>query len=154
MIDVRTQIAELAPLARVDDRATIQRRPVTHRACLLVGESGCGKSALAKEIAQTSYTRVVWIAEITLEHATADQFERWINIGHPLAEVLAALPTSCLVVFDGIERYSPRALRLACRIMRELLTEAGPEHIHILVTAQFEAANRIIHSFAETGEAG
>jgi hypothetical protein len=151
MADVRTQIADLAPLPRVDERATIQRCLNTQRACFLVGESGCGKSALAKEIAQASYQRVVWIAETTFEYDTAAQFERAINIGHPLAEVLAALPTSCLIVFDGLERYPPRALRLACRVVQELLVEAGPKHVHVLVTTQFEAANRLIHSFVEFG---
>jgi hypothetical protein len=151
MADVRTQIADLAPLARLDERATTERRLDTQRACLLLGESGCGKSALAKEIAQASYGRVVWIGETALDYDTAGQFERGINIGHPLAEVLTALPTSCLVVFDGIERYPPRALRLACRIMQELLAEAGHEHVHVLVTAQFETANRLIRSFVEFG---
>ncbi len=35
--------------------------------------------------------------------------------------------------------------------MQELLVEAGPEHLHVLVTAQFEAANRLIRSFVEFG---
>jgi hypothetical protein len=46
--DVRTQIAGLPPLPRVADRASIQNCLDDHRACLLVGESGCGKSALAR----------------------------------------------------------------------------------------------------------
>jgi hypothetical protein len=151
MADVRLQIADLAPLARVDERATIQCRRSAQRGCLLVGESGCGKSALAREIAQASYQRVVWIAETTLDYDTAGQFERGINISHSLAEVLTALPTSCLVVFDGIERYPPRALHLACRIMQELLAETGTEHVHVLVMTQFETANRLIRSFVEFG---
>lgn len=149
MADIRTQIAGLAPLPRVADRAKVQAHLDEHRACLLVGESGCGKSALAKEIAQSRYGRVAWIAENTLDYETAAEFERSIGISRPVAEVLAALPESCLIVFDGIERYAPRALRLACCLMQDLLADAGPQHVHVLVTAQFEAADRLIRRFVE-----
>jgi hypothetical protein len=151
MGDVRTQIAGLQPLARVDERASIQNRLDQQRACLLVGESGCGKSALAKEIGQTRYRRVVWIAENTLGYDTAAEFERGINISHPFIEILSALPGPCLIVLDGIERFSPRALRLASRFLQDLLADAGPRHVHVLVTAQFEAADRLIRRFIELG---
>lgn len=151
MADVRTQITGLAPLPRVADRAKVQAHLDDHRACLLVGESGCGKSALAKEIAQSRYRRVVWITENTLDYETAGEFERAIGISHPVAKVLTALLESCLIVLDGIERYEPRALRLACRLMQDLLADAGPQHVHVLVTAQFEAADRLIRRFVELG---
>jgi hypothetical protein len=151
MADIRTQIAGLAPLARVAERATIQNCLDQHRACLLVGESGCGKSALAKEIGQARYRRVVWIAENTLDYDTADQFERGVKIRYPLVEVLTAVPEPCLVVFDGIDRYSRRALRLACRFIQDLLGENGPQHTHVLATAQFEAADPLIRRFVEFG---
>jgi integrase len=75
MLDVRTQIGGLPELPRAAARATIQTSLEQKRACFLVGESGCGKSALAKDIGQARYTRVVWIAEGTLDYATAAQFE-------------------------------------------------------------------------------
>ena len=55
------------------------------------------------------------------------------------------------MVLDGIERYSPRALRLASRLIDALLADAGPQHVHALVTAQFEAADRLIRRFVEFG---
>jgi hypothetical protein len=151
MADVRNQIAGLPALPRVSDRARVQDYLDQHRACLLVGESGCGKSALAKEIGRARYRRVVWIAENTLDYDTAAEFERGIVISHPLVEILTVLTEPCVVVFDGIERYSPRALRLASRFMQDLLADAGPQHVHVLVTAQFEAAEWLIRRFIEFG---
>jgi hypothetical protein len=151
MADVRTEIAGLPPLPRVADRSTVQTCLDRDRACLLVGESGCGKSALAKEIGHARYRHVIWIAESTLDHDTAAEFERVIHIRHPLVEILTALPEPCLVVFDGIERYAPRALRLASRLMQDLLIDTGPQHVHVLVTAQFEAAERLIRRLVEAG---
>jgi hypothetical protein len=149
MADIRTQVAGIPPLPRTDDRAKVQDCLDRNRACLLVGESGCGKSALAKEIAESRYGRAVWVAENTLDHDTAAEFEHAIGIRHPVAEILIALPESCLVVFDSIDRYPQRALRLACRLMRDLVAEAGPQHVHVLVTAQFEGADRLIRRFVE-----
>jgi hypothetical protein len=149
MADIRTQIAGIPPLPRTSDRAKVQDCLDRNRACLLVGESGCGKSALAKEIAESRYGRAVWIAENTLDHDTAAELEHAIGIRHPVAEILTALPEPCLVVFDSIDRYPQRALRLACRLMKDLLVEAHLQHVHVLVTAQFEAANRLIRRFVE-----
>jgi hypothetical protein len=151
MLDVRTQIGGLPELPRAAARATIQTSLEQKRACFLVGESGCGKSALAKDIGQARYTRVVWIAEGTLDYATAAQFESGAGISYPLVEILTALPEPCLIVFDGIERYSEQALRLACRIMQQVLADGGPQHVHVLATAQFEAADRLIRRFVEFG---
>jgi hypothetical protein len=149
MADIRTQIAGIPPLPRPDDRARVQDNLDRSRACLLVGESGSGKSALAKEIAESRYGRAIWIAENTLDYDTAAEFEHAIGIRHPLVEILTALPEPCLVVFDGIDRYPGRALRLACRLIQALMAEVGPQHVHVLVTAQFEAANRVIRRFVE-----
>jgi hypothetical protein len=151
MADVRTQIGGLPALPRAEAHATIQTRLEQKRACFLVGESGCGKSALAKDIGQTHYKRVVWIGESTFDYATPAQFESGAGISHPLVEILTALPEHCLIVFDGIERFSEQALRLACRVMQEMLADGGPQHVHILATAQFEAADRLIRRFVEFG---
>jgi hypothetical protein len=151
MADIRTQIAGLSPLARDSDRTTVQTCLERDRACLLVGESGSGKSALAKEIVQTEYPRAIWFAENALDYDTAAAFERGIGISHPLVEVLAAIPGTCLIVFDSIERYSPRALKLACRFLQALLVQDSPQHIYVLVTSQFEPVDRIIRRFVEFG---
>ena len=151
MAEVRTQIADLPPLARLDQRRDIKNRLDLHRSCLLIGESGCGKSALAKEIGTAHYRRVIWINDNTLDYDTAPQFERGMGIAHPLHEVLAVVPDACLVVFDGMERFSQRAFRLATRLMQTVLADAGPRNVHILVTAQFESADRVIRRLVEAG---
>ena len=115
LADIRTQIAGLPPLARDTERAKILNCLESDHACLLVGESGSGKSALAKEMVERSYGRAVWFSENALDYDTAAEFERAIGITHSVLEVFTASPEPCLVVFDSIERYSPRMFRLACR---------------------------------------
>jgi len=151
MEDVRTQIPGLPRLAREAERAEIEQCLESTGVCFLVGESGSGKSALAKETGCSRYARVVWVAAEALEHDSSAQFEQWLDLGHPLVEVLAASAQACLVVFDGVEGYSPCALRLAARMIRDLLVRTSTSHVHVLLTIQFEASRRIITRLAEEG---
>lgn len=149
MADIRSQISGLAPLPRDDARAKVVDCLDRDRACFLVGESGSGKSALAKQIGEADYGRCIWFTETILDHDTEFAFERAIGTNHPLCEILSASPESCLVIFDSIERYSPRAQRLAHRWMQSLLAENGPKHVHLVVTAQIEPATKLIRGFVE-----
>jgi hypothetical protein len=150
MADVRTEIANLPPLARDADRTAVQNRLDEHGACFLVGDLGSGKSALAKAIGLANYPRVIWLGPDVLDCETPAQFERAAGISHPLAAILAATPERCLVVFDGVERYSQRAIRLACRLMTDVLAGGGA-HFHFLLTAQFDAVHNLVLRFVEFG---
>jgi hypothetical protein len=151
MADVRTQVADLPPLARDTERAEIEDILDRDRACFLVGESGSGKSALAKQIAETRYGRCVWFADAALDHDNEAAFERGIDITHPFPEIVGTSPKPCLIVFDSIERYSARARRLTHRFMQVVLADDSPKHVHVLVTGQFEPAEKIIRRFIEAG---
>ena len=73
-----------------------------------MGESGSGKSALAKEIAYADYPRTIWLSANILDHEAPVDFERAVGLRHPVVDVLRSAPTRCLVVFDGVEA-SPNA---------------------------------------------
>jgi hypothetical protein len=151
MADIRGEISDLAPLPRSEARAKVLDCLNRERACLLVGESGSGKSALAKQISEADYDRCLWFSESAVDHDTESAFEREIGLTHPLGEILTASPASCLIVFDSIERYSPRARRLVHRWMQVLLAKVGLKHVHLLVTGQIEPAPKLIRSFIEAG---
>ncbi|MEH2549987.1 hypothetical protein V1283_006632 [Bradyrhizobium sp. AZCC 2262] len=151
MADIRSRISGLPPLPRDDARAKVLDCLNRGRACFLIGESGSGKSALAKRIGEGDYRRCLWLAETTIDYDTEAAFERDIGIVHPLCDILSASPEPCLIVFDSFERYSPHAQRLALRWMQALLAENGPMHVHLLVTGQVEPAPKLIRIFIEAG---
>ena len=151
MADIRSQISGLAPLPRDKARAKVLDCLNRDRACFLVGESGTGKSALAKQVGEAAYGRCVWLAETTVDCDTEAAFEREIGVTHPLCEILTASPEPCLIVFDSFERYSPRAQRLSHRWMQMLLGGEDTEHIHVLITSQIEPAPKLVRGFIEAG---
>ena len=152
MDGVQTLVAGTVQLPRTDERAAIRNRLTSAGACFLVGESGCGKSALAKEVAGTDYPRVIWLTANVLDHDTEAEFDRAISLRHPLVQVLRAAPERCLVVFDGIDAYTERALRLTSRFIKDLLA-ADATHIHLLFSVQFAAAEKKMRQLALLGVA-
>ena len=149
MADIRSQISGLPPLPRDDARAKVLDCLNRGRACFLIGESGSGKSALAKRIGEGDYGRCLWLAETTIDYDTEAAFERDIGIVHPLCDILSASPEPCLIVFDSFERYSPHAQRLALRCMQALLAENGPKHVHLLVTGR--SSRRLAYPYLHRG---
>jgi hypothetical protein len=151
MEDVRTEIPGLPRLLRDAERGAIEQTLNSKGVCFLVGESGSGKSALAKETGHARYPRVVWAGAETVEHDYLAQIERALSIRYPLIEVLAASSQASLVVFDGVEGYSGRALRHVARIIRDLRAGSCTNHVHVLITLQFEASRRTMTRLAEEG---
>jgi hypothetical protein len=150
LADVETRIATLAYLPRASERASIEQKLASAGVCVLVGESGSGKSALAKEISLADYPRTIWLTANVLDHETLLDFERAIGLRHPLIDVLCAAPTRCLLVFDGLESYAERALRLTARIASDLFS-SGATHVHLLLTLQFQSADRSTRQLAAFG---
>ena len=150
MAEIETRIASLAQLPRSHDRLAISARLKSAWICVLVGESGSGKSALAKEIALADYPRTIWLSAHSLDHDSPLDFERAVGLRHPLGDLLRSAPTRCLVVFDGVEAYPERALRLAARFTAELLGSQAT-HVHLLFSLQFQSADRKMSQLAGFG---
>jgi hypothetical protein len=149
--DVRCEIAGLPPLARDADLAVVGERLSGCRVCVLVGESGCGKSAIARQTAERRYGRVVWLPAEAPEAGSIAELERALGLRNPILATLRASPEACLVVFDGIDGYSDRALRTAARLIKEVQADSSTAHVHVLLTAQIEAARRTIDRLVEQG---
>jgi SpoVK/Ycf46/Vps4 family AAA+-type ATPase len=149
MDDVQTLIANVIQLPR-NDVTTIQNSLNSDGTCFLVGESGSGKSALAKEVAVAGYSRIVWLTANSLDFDSSPAFERAMGIRHPLAEIVRLVPERCLVVFDAIEAYPERALRMASKVIKDLLV-IGASHVHLLFSVQFGSANNKLRELALLG---
>jgi hypothetical protein len=151
MSDVHTDIGGQRSLPRHDALAVIQTSLDERGACFLAGESGSGKSALAKEIATARYRRVIWLSAQMLDHGARSAVERALHLSQPIVEIVLSSPEPCLIVFDGIEGCPERALRMAAHLVRDIHGSVASSHIHLLFSAQVEAAGRTIRRLIEFG---
>jgi hypothetical protein len=142
MNDIGTRIAGVGYVPRRGALEIVRKRLASDRSCILVGESGNGKSALLKEIALGDYPLTAWLTRDALHHATAREFERATGLNHPLTDILLNAAERCLVVFDGIEAYSDHALRLATTIAARL-SEPAFTHVQVAFALQFEGLPKL-----------
>jgi hypothetical protein len=151
MGDIRTDIGGQRSLPRQDVLAAALASLDQRGSCFLTGESGSGKSALAKTIAATRYRRVIWFTGQMLDHAARHELERALHLNQPILQIVRSSPETCLIVFDGAESYPERAKRIAAHLVRDIHASAAAGHIHFLISAQVEAADRTIRRLAEFG---
>ena len=139
---IETRIGKVAQLPRDDARKTVKDRLSAAKACLLVGKSGTGKSALVKEIALADYPLTVWLTRDALDHPNASTFEKALGLRHPLHEVLRQSAGPCLVVFDSLENYSDHATRLCASIAAKMI-EPVLAHVHTAFAVQYEGLVKV-----------
>jgi hypothetical protein len=126
-------------------RITLRRTAVADRldgalrataVVVLLGESGAGKSALAKHAADHAQ-RALWLDSESLDVAILEELEGHLRLRHPLSALLStnARPHS-LLIFDGMDRFSPRALARSGDILRSLWAAEPRPDWRVIVTAQ------------------
>jgi hypothetical protein len=121
------------------------------RGCAFWSENPGAESLLSrKEIGLTDYPCTIWLSANMLDHESPVDFERAIALRHPLVEILRLAPTRCLVVFDGVEAYTERALRMTARTTTQLLSSKAA-HVHLLISLQFESADAKMRRLATLG---
>jgi hypothetical protein len=116
------------------------------RTCVLVGESGVGKSALARGAAGAG-DRLVWLTADLFQSGRGTAFEAALGLRHPLAQVVAASPVRCLVVFDGLEGFSEPGLELVARLVASLRA-ACAGRVRVALTVQPDGLTRLRAAFA------
>lgn len=152
MADIKGHIADAdsAHLARDGELAEILQLLHANRICILAGESGSGKSALASQLTG-SHPRLAWLSADDLNHKNPSEFTRALGLRHSLPEVLLASPDNSLIVFDGAETHSPDAQRLAGQLIKAFLGNPDAQHVHVLITVQFDAAGALIRQLLQIG---
>ena len=149
--DIRTDIGRIASLGRMLEVQELTETLSRSRICLSAGESGCGKSALAKMLGAESYDTTIALSPEVFETGGQGRLEELLGLQHPLTEVLTTGRQSCLVLLDAVERFSEKGLRLAGRLIAELLNNCRAHHVHVLLTMQFDATNRVVDRLNEAG---
>jgi hypothetical protein len=150
--DVRASIGTTGiAVSRTDLKAKVIKTIASHRVVVLVGESGCGKSALIRAVAAESKHRVVWIVPEMLEQDSLADFEARLRLKNPLAAIVSNSVVPCLVVVDGVEhcaRNGPAVLR---KLVSTLVRECPRQQVTIVLTCQVESWASLASNFVEAG---
>lgn len=138
MDSIKNQVTGLQPLERKPELQAIAEAINTRSFCFLIGDSGAGKSALAKAFALATYRRIVWLNGDLLDHATLPDFERAIGLSHPIAKLVDSTIDDVVIVLDAVEGFSERSRKVAGQIVKAIRTAAAAARVHVLATAQAE----------------
>ncbi len=151
MEEVQTEVQGLGTLARDDEFARVRKRLDEYGSCVIVGDSGCGKSSLAKIIATTHYGRSCWLTAGDLALPDMAALSNLLCISRPLADVLCAAPAPCLLVVDALESADLRAMARIRHLLGTLRTRPGSAHVRVLVTTQPDGLARTLPDLAASG---
>jgi len=128
-------------LPRQDAGARIRSGIEKAKIYTLLGESGCGKSAIAKDLIRDPMIsqRSVWLNGEILNHADMPSLEQRLGLNNPLTDVMrtVAVPRA-LVVIDGLDRFSPQALSLTSHLISSLGLDEEDSPWHVVITCQPE----------------
>jgi len=141
MDDILDTVGGNVSLLRYEQLESIQGQLREIRAIVLLGNSGCGKSALAKRTAQRlgGFDKVVWLDGSSLNAPDLMSVERSLGLANSFEELLRSIPaTRALLVLDGIDRFSEQALQRTVRILRLCDLDGPASPWHVLATSSPE----------------
>jgi hypothetical protein len=144
---VGLSVGNTLPLSRRSVRRRLSQNLHEGRACVVVGESGVGKSAVVRRLGECGRYRLVWLTGDQLHSGRQSAFEEQLGLRHSFTHVLAASPSPCLVVFDGVEAFSETALQLVARLIGSI--RSGSCGVtRIVLTIQPDGLARLQGAFA------
>src|SRR6185369_16732141 len=106
-------------IPRTQASREIEPQLLERRSVLVFGESGAGKSALAKSISKNwQFGSVVWLDPVGAQAEDLVALERKIGLRKPLDDLLPLSPSKLsLLVLDALERWSPTGLDCAAKLI-------------------------------------
>ncbi|MBI5015326.1 MAG: hypothetical protein HZB55_07515 [Deltaproteobacteria bacterium] len=152
--EVRTDIAGTLHLARDSQTAEVAGRLDASSAVVLIGESGWGKSAIARAVAEDTsrFGRVLWFTAQHLDHGGLHGVERQLGVSHEFPTLLQSVSVArALLVVDGLDRFSDDALRCVASLIKTVLSPETPIAWSLLATSQPDGWERAARVFVRVG---
>lgn len=144
--DYRSEIQSVLPsgyiLTREDLAIGLAAAVAADTVCVAYGDSGSGKSALAKSVLDSRFPKAaqVWVAPEQLEAALSEATRLAFGLPVPLIDVLRASATSqTILVIDSAERLTPATALRVTELVRSLAASVSVTGCHVLIVGQTEA---------------
>lgn len=143
-------------IGRQTDVDAVSALIAQNKVAVLYGESGCGKSALAKDVLDQEFPewRQVWLGPDQLSVALSELDRAKLNIAHPLPQVLesSSKPANVLVI-NAAERLTREVQSAARQLVASLIADDNPSPWRVVVIGQTEAwAESILQEIANAAD--
>jgi len=118
----------------------------------LVGDSGCGKSAIAKEIAtgRTSAQKCIWLTGEMLSQPDIFSLERRLGLQNPIVDIMRSVTTpQAYLVLDAVESLSTQAMDIAARLLNQLNITETDTPWRVIITSQREGWEMVLRQFQQ-----
>ena len=123
---IRTVLGNGIRLNRDDEVELILKSAEEHPATLVIGESGCGKSAFVVQVATTAnrFGHVVWLTPAQLSKASQNEIAVSNGLRHSITRLIrASSRKASLLVIDGFEKFEGEASLRLGELLRTLRDE-------------------------------
>jgi hypothetical protein len=151
----RNSIGGTIHLSRSTKQREVRDALEQNSAVALLGPSGSGKSALAKEVAlgEREVGTVLWLNAQDLDVGSFTAFVSWLGLKNSLREVLANVPSKeALFVLDAVDRlYRKTALENLSTLINALMLGQDNTAWKLLIPCQVEAWQRVQYVLAQVG---
>ena len=148
MEGVRDVLGDGTTLPRGDAWSTLESTTVSAPVAFVTGQSGCGKTALAKRWLMDHNCSRLWLSSSDLDGGLA-AFRSRVGLTRGLADVLLLTPGSTRVVVDGLDRaYAPDLFAAAAAIARAASASDG--RLQLLITSQQMELRRVARQLADS----
>ncbi|NMN77678.1 hypothetical protein AF70_00032420 [Pseudomonas sp. KD5] len=136
-------------LARPSEHLQLSTALASKPGCIVLGDSGVGKSALVKLVLDQDFadTTQIWLGPETLASALSDAERSAMGLDCPLTETFIRSPgNKKILVLDSAERLDSSSLSRLEKLIRELVTQTDDDRpwriVFIAQTIGFEAQSQ------------
>jgi hypothetical protein len=148
---IRDSIGDNIHLPRTAYIEQITQNFREHKVILITGESGCGKTVIAKSWTETvaASNSLLWWDVSDFEKDRFDDLGRGLQ--HSLKEILAAVSgETAYVVIDGLDRlFKPGSFRNIALLLNLLHLDQDISLWRVLVTCQSEELQRVLKALRD-----
>lgn len=138
---------------KIAGRLTINRNIIesdnlspNNRIIILLGESGSGKTVIAKHWAerQINSGTVIWINGYWINDGNPNSYGKRLGLTHDIAELLSRSPEqNGWIIIDSIEKINDQEISELFRIIKSIDISSPDSTWHVIVTCNSEAWGRI-----------
>jgi hypothetical protein len=121
LANVRSVLGDNILLDRSIEAASIFKNVEGHAVTVVAGESGSGKSALVRQLAQKPgrFGHVIWLSSTQLSKSSQNEISTSNGLRHALPDLIASSSRSAsLLVIDALEKFEGEALLRIGELLR------------------------------------